>query len=43
MLTPDEWEARLTARNRERHIHNIACFDIYGELPQYAGIARNYS
>ena len=32
MLTPDEWEARLRARNMERHIHNIACFDIYGKL-----------
>ena len=32
MLTPNEWKARLMARNMERHIHNIACFDIYGKL-----------
>ena len=27
MLTPDEWEARLTARNRERDNHRIGCPD----------------
>ena len=27
MLTPDEWEARLTARNMERDNHRIGCPD----------------